>query len=434
MRTIKHLAPLAVAAVAVVAAPVHAKEAVIGLSPFGTPEQKLEEIKAIAFHLASTVEPGERAWVIDAFSQEEVAVFAVPNDPERYKRIKSKMRANEAFFAKTKRFADAARLPEGEAFAGQINMPRLMRTIGANYPADTARDLIIYAASPLFDDPNIPGLTMKTGAVPDDAHIVASRANTVYGGQGEEDFLANYTVHWGALDAGFVRNDRHLHFMQRYYALAIAARGGVLTTFATNPETAILNAAAGLSAPVSKAALKPDDQPTMIFYHEIEAALEEASIGSIYERRLSDRTPTTAELTAAEDVEIAIRWACDCDFDLVVQPLGGAPISFRKLQTSQGKLFKDFTSSDALNRGWETVAMDGPIDLTQTLVAANLFRGPAGSEVELRVAIGGETWGWRFVLAGKADGGKGFATTVQRKAAANTAWTIADLAALMEGS
>ena len=207
-----------------------------------------------------------------------------------------------------------------------------------------------------------------------------------------------------------------------------------MATFATNPETALSNAAAGLSAPVTEDALKPDEAPTMIFHHEIEAALEEASVGSIYERRLSDRTPDRSALTGAENVEFAIRWSCNCDFDLVVRPKGGAPISFRQLQTAEGRLFKDFTSSDALNNGWETVAMSGPIDLAQTLVATNLFRGPGHAEVELRVAIGAETWGWRFAFAGQADGGKGFATTLARAAAANTAWNVPDIAALLEGS
>ncbi len=415
-------------------APAAAKEAVIGLSPFGDPAAKLEEVKAIAFHLADTIEPGEQAYVVDAFTQEEIAVFAVPNDPKRFARPKARMKKNGAFFAAMKRFADAARAPEGGHFEGQIDAPRFWRTIGANYPAETARDLILYATSPLFDNPRIPGLTMKAGATPDDAHIAASRANSVYGSEGEEDALANYTLHWGAPDAGFVRNDRHLHFTQRFHALSVAARGGVLATFATNPETAILNAAAGLSAPVTKEALKPDEAPTMIYYHEVVAELEETTVTSIYERRLSDRKPDLTELTKAEGVEIAIRWSCDCDFDLTVLPPDGAPISYRQLETPQGRLFKDFTSSDALSNGWETVAMAGPVDLTSTAIALNLFRGGAGSEVELRIAIGGETWGRRFALSGAADGGEGFEETLHREAPANAAWAVPDLLTMLGGS
>lgn len=140
---------------------------------------------------------------------------------------------------------------------------------------------------------------------------------------------------------------------------------------------------------------------------------------------LSQRVPDMQELRVAANVEIAIRWDCACDFDLAVQVWGDDPISFRTPRQASGTLFKDFTSSASLNTAWETIAMPGPVDLQAMTVAVNQFNGPtSGAEVELRIAIDGETWGRRLSFTGPADRGAGFEQTLSRRASANPAWQV----------
>lgn len=425
MMSTKLMKTLMVAAVAASITPAEAKDTVVGLSPFGTPEVKLAEIKAVSNHLMETLKPGETGWVVDAYNQVQIAQITISTDPRKSKTLQRRLRNAPAFFANMKAFADASEVPLGEPFDGQIDFPGFMRNVGSNYPAKSSRDLILYAASPLNHDPRSPALSMKDGAIPDDASIAASRAENVYGAVGEANLLDYYTLHWGTNGAGWSLNDRHAHNLRRFVALSAAARGGVLATFAPEPEAALRNARSGISDPVGAYDFKPGDQPTMVTYQRVETALDIDAPGSIYQRALSERVAGVDELRQARNVEIAIRWTCDCDFDLAIKPAGAEPISFRNPQTPLGTLFKDFTSSADLDLGWETVSLPA-LDLTSAVVAINLYRGRPGTEVELRIAIGKETWGRSFVIQGGANGGAGFETTMQTGTPATTAWITVD--------
>ncbi|MEM9098689.1 MAG: hypothetical protein AAGC79_09205 [Pseudomonadota bacterium] len=424
------LAALAVAAA--ITDPAIGKETLIGVSPFGTPEAKLAEVKAIANHLLAVLEPGETGWVVNAYDQSQIAEITISTDPKKSESLQRRMRNAPEFFAGLKRFAEAAIVPTGENFAGQIDLPGFLRNVGANYPADRARDLILYNVSPLTHDPRSPHLSMKDGAVPDDASIAASRAVNVYGARGEEQLLTHYTVHWGANGLGWSQSDVHAYHIQLFLTHSVSKRGGKLVTFATDPATALRNGRAGISRPVTAAAFKPDDQPTMVTFPIGEVTTE--VMESIYERALSERVPSRVELTQARDVEIAIRWTCDCDFDLAIQLRGTDAISYRTPETPAGTLHKDFTSSEALELGWETVTLHGPLDLTTALIAINLYRGAPGAEVEIRIAVGAETWGRRYVIGSSADGGSGFAKTMRTGTPANGAWVMVDARALLGGA
>ena len=403
----------------------YAREAVVVLSPVGNAEGKLTEVEAVALHLIDTVEPGEEAWVINGLTQEQIAHYTLGNDPERYKNQRNRMRDNAAFFRNLKGFAEAAITPKEDVFAGKIDFPSVLRTLNANYPAGEARDLIFYNVSPVTHDPRHLDFSMLGSVIPDDDHIPSSRADTIYGASGEDAYLQNYAVHWGMNGTAWRVSARHEHFMVRFISGSVTSRDGTLSTFAQDPATALRNAKAGVSERIGQFAPELDGHRTMVHLRPT-AALEAGDAGgSIYERTLSQRTPDQDELRAAQNVEIAIKWDCACDFDLAVQVWGDAPISFRAPRGVSGTLFKDFTSSASLNTAWETIAMPGPVDLQALTVAVNQFSGASGgAQAELRIAIIGETWGRKLRVAGPADRGAGFERTLSRRAPANPAWLI----------
>ena len=415
-----------------------AKESIVGLSPIGTPEQKLAEIRAIGTYLAETTNAGETSVVVNALDQSEIARFIVPDDTERYDNPRSKMRANRPFFRDTKVFAETATAPSDENFAGQIDLPAFLRTVGLNYPAKNPRDLILYGVSPVTHYVLDPGHSMLDGVLPDHDHVAASRGNSPYGTAEQTGKLTNYTLHWGMRDTDWAVSDRHQHFMEEYISLSASVRGATLSTLAATPDTALRNAKAGIDASIGDYTLAPDGTLEMIHFRPKPAEQSHDTSIPIYERVLSDRVPERGELSAAQGVELAIRWECGCDFDLAVKPHGGAIISFREPQSADGRLYKDFTSSQDLNNGWETVALsgrNGSVDLTQILVAINLFSGTGRNHsVELRIAIAGETWGKRFEIRGSANGGTGFEQTLSRGRPANNAWIVPDLAKLLGGA
>lgn len=423
MTLIKRLSSsAAIVAAGLIAETAEAREAVVVLSPVGSAEDKLEEIKAIALHLIDTVEVGEEAWVINGLTQEQIAHYALGNDPERYANPRNKQRDNAAFFRDLKAFAEGATPPDGDLFAGQIDFPSTLRTVNANYPADTARDLIFYGVSPIRHDPRHLDWSMEDGVIPDDDHADASRAETPFGAAGESTYLQNYAVHIGIYGSEWRVSDRHWHFMVKHTWLSVTKRGGTLATFATDPATALRNAKSGIAERIGPFETDTDGHLTMVHYGEAAPVEREDVSLSIYDRVLSNRAPGMDEVRAAHNVELGIRWGCACDFDLAVQVRGEEPISYREPDGTSGTLFKDFTSSASLNTAWETIAMPGPVDLQTLTVAVNHFSGAStGAEVELRIAIDGETWGRTLRLAGPADSGAGFERTLARRAPANTA-------------
>lgn len=436
---------------------IDAREAIIGISPFGTVEEKTSEIKKLGAYVLETIVPGEKAVIVNAYDQSEIATFALPNDGKSYSSARAKQRANADFYRNTLAFAKAAITPSGEHFEGQIDISAFLRTVGQNYPTNTERDLILYDVSPVSDSSRDPAHSTKDGVVPSDAHIPASRADSPFGAAEQSGKLANYTVHWGLSDTSWIVSDRHAFYTERFMALSATARGATLATFAEDPDTALRNAKSGLSTPVGDFELDMDVPISMIHFRPtvidrtnnqadattstktdvVSATTSDVPVshgnGTIYDRPLSERIPEVGEITNASNVEIAIRWICDCDFDLAVKPEDGEIISFRTPLKSGGRLFKDFTSSKSLNNGWETVALSGEVNLQKVLIAVNLFRGWGGTKkVELRVAINGETWGKRFGIPGRADNGDGFQKTLNNGQPANPSWIVPTIAEILE--
>lgn len=402
-----------------------AKDTIVVISPFGTPEAKMAEMRAITTHFLKTVDPDEEAFVIDGLTQEQVAYYALPDDGKDYSSTKRRMRAVPSFFRDTKAFADAAQPASSPYHAGQINLAATLRTIARDYRLGSAQDLIFFAVSPITHDPRSEDFSMRGGAISNDAGIAASRFDWPYGAAEEAGRLSEITVHWGMNGDAWALNDRHAFAMEAYLANTFSVRGATLATLAPNPEDAVRSAARGLNDPIGLFAFTPDRPPMMMHYQPVVALPQALEDVPIYERTISDRVPSRAEIHQAQNVEIAISWDCACDFDIVVRPKNGEPISFRNTRTDAGTLFKDYTSAGDLNNGWETVQLGGPVDLSQALVAVNLYHAARPpSEVELRVAIDGETWSEVLTISGPADRGAGFADVIRSGAPANRAWTV----------
>lgn len=409
----------ALVATTALAPAVQAKETVFVVSPFATADAKDIQMRAIGAFLAQTTEPGETSYVLDGWSQETIARFIVPDDSARYSRSSSRMRANPAFFKDMKAFAETPPPAANNPHSGQVDWPAVFRRVGRDFAANDPRDLIFYDASPVYHDARSPEFSMRGGVLFTDAHLESSRDTTPFGAQGQSTYLSNYTVHWGMADDAWIVSDRHGHHAERMMALSISARSGVLATFAKDGATALENAHSGTSRPVGDYHLNSDGRLSMIGF-QLQA---EAPAVSIYDRVVSERAPALLELEHAQDVEIAIRWDCACDFDLAVKPAGGTTISFRSPSSAQGQLFKDFTSSSSLSNGWETIALAGPINLTRAVIAANLFSG-TGGRGEIRIAIADETWAAPFGVTGQANSGHGLDQTMTSGSPANMAWTV----------
>ena len=129
---------------------------------------------------------------------------------------------------------------------------------------------------------------------------------------------------------------------------------------------------------------------------------------------------------AASDVSIGVSWDVQgIDLDLYVRPMPTSDvIYYNHAQTSEGRLFKDFTNSPD---GFETVALNGVVDLSQLQLAVNFYggRNPGGVAGELRFAIGSQVWARPFHISSvTGNQGQGAEQALVAREVPNAAWVL----------
>ncbi|MEM1150135.1 MAG: hypothetical protein AAGI03_06210 [Pseudomonadota bacterium] len=419
------LATTLTALVLIAATQVRARPVVIGLSPSIEATEQNSVIRDVATYLAETVAPGETAHVIDAQSLKLIGTFTVP-EGTAYQSPRAKLKANRPLLRALKTFADGSVLDE--SLPGRMDLPGLLRHVGRTFPASGPADLIVIG-TPLHDDPRVPAFSMADGNVPNDGHITVGRDRSPYGVKGEVDRLAGYRVFFGA-PGNWAATDRHAHYVERFWALNIAARGGTLASFTGDLTTLLMQAATG-SASVENSmgthVLAPTDKLEMVRFLPTQIGTT-----TIYDRAVTETPPDAQLVRRAGAVELGIAWDCTaCDLDLYARPgLQSPTIFFGNKETADGRLFKDFRRSPAISNGFETIAFTAPVDLSKLTIGVNFFLGRVdSSEIrgEIRIAIGEETWAAPFVIParhGNLGGGRDAAIRDGR--APNAHWVMID--------
>ncbi|MCK5518872.1 MAG: hypothetical protein KAI61_05605, partial [Alphaproteobacteria bacterium] len=88
---------------------------------------------------------------------------------------------------------------------------------------------------------------------------------------------------------------------------------------------------------------------------------------------------------------------------------------------------KDYTQSPKTVNGYETVTFTSTVDLPDTLIAINWFGGnvPDGVHGEIRLAIGGKTYGLPFQInAHNGNSAVGRDATMESGKPANDNWLV----------
>jgi len=186
--------------------PVEAREFMVGLSPFQTPSAAKQQIKSVIGFLVETLEPGDRAWLFDAYFQTSLGQFSVPNK-SIYANPKAKLGANRQVVANLLKFAKEAREPKGRdqpSLMEAVRLPQFLRFIGENYPTSTEIDVIVLG-NPLFDDPLDKDFSMAQYRIPGDGHFSHDRRATPFGLKGQSGLLTKRRVHLGFPDESWKR-------------------------------------------------------------------------------------------------------------------------------------------------------------------------------------------------------------------------------------
>lgn len=406
-----------------------AREAVIGLSPLQAPESVRAQAERIVQHLVESIGTGETALLFDAANVRLIGSFTVP-DKAAYANPRAKLQANRKLLSDLKRFIDGAQPVPGRD--AHVDMPGFLAAVRQSYPVDHDRALIVLG-SPTYNNPKAPSVSMKGARVPSDGHLLASPADSPFGTAGLVGSLSGTDIYFGVVgkDDQAV-STQHAYHVERFWTLSAEAHGASMQYFGDDLETLLRLAAKDDSERRHAHPPAAEDKLEMLRFLP-----DDAEVPDLY------TAPTEAAAAAppvwqdARDVRVGLTWDCKaCDLDLYVRPAPGAPaIYFGKAETEAGRLFKDFRASPS--NGFETVQLNGAVDLSETHIAVNFYGGRSSSSSvngELRIAIGDSVWAAPFsIVASIGNRGAGAETAIAKKAAPNAQWVIVDPMGIITG-
>lgn len=461
---------VAIAALFLIGTKALAGDYIIGMSPNLRPTKAETQVKNVSNFLLDNLKPGDSAVVFNAYTNESLGEFKVPNRPAyRHKKVRMKLKPIRKGLLALRRFGKQAHLPEGaekKVPEGLVSWPDFLRFVAENYPAREKTDVILFG-SPFYvsTNPRMKDFSMLGGAVPGDGHLIASRSQTPFGTAGSEGLLSNFRVHFGLPNVTWKESDQHAHHVQRFISLFVERMGGELVSFTHDLPTLFRRVKEKAPAPNVQYALAPTGTLAMNSYVYADIAEKEVSGGEqpvgapevttpaprahveevpsppvvaqsvpIHERPISQKKVSPATARSAQLLEVGLSWVCPhsrCDYDIHAQAHPGAQVlNFSHTSTPEGTYFKDFTTSPRLtNNAYETIAFKVPVDLTRMKLAINFYGGevPQPNQVELRIAINGRTYMKRYLVhALRGNTGKGFQSTFQTGKPANPNWLVID--------
>ncbi|TLP43452.1 hypothetical protein FDK21_18040 [Cohaesibacter sp. CAU 1516] len=409
---------LALFAVTTLSTPSIARDMVFGFSSQQSPDVLKAQAEQAITHMLDKLEPGETARFFDASKGKLMATFKAPTG-KHANNTRVFLNANAKGLAGLKQFLKGAEAVPGRV--GGIDMPALFATLRQNYQTEEGADLILLG-SQIQDDPKSPSLSMVGGRVPNDGHIAAGVGESSYGTAGLSGSLKGYDVYIGTLTDDWAVSNAHRYHVKRFWSLSVEAHGGSLAYFGN--DLATLFEKAGTDAPDVKHSqpLVATDKLEMIQFGR-----DTGKVAEIYDARSMPEPAPEPVWRGAVNPRIGISWnAPNADLDLFVRPTPSSPVIFFGQATEEGQLYKDFRNSPV--NGFETVALNGTFDLSDTMLAINIYSGqvPAGGvSGEIRIAIGDQVWAKPFKIAEtRGNKGKGAETVMRDGQVPNKAWVI----------
>ncbi len=376
-----------------------AKDLVIGLSPYQESAAAEAQVKSVLQYLIKSLEPGDSAMIFDAYHIRTLGNFIVPNKPA-YRHPKAKIQANSKVVKNMLDFAKQARKPKGgdePSLMGAMRWPQALRFIGENYPAAKGSDLILLG-TPIYDDPNEKLFNMSAHLIPGDGHLAHARNVTPYGIKGQESLLSKWRVHLGFANRSWQKDENHGFRVQRFWTLHVEQQGGSLVSFTNDLPTLLQRVQSKVLTPKHSYELQKTAKLEMLQLSKPRVKQDR----SIYERPLSKEPPAEELVGRATNVEVGITWDCSwCDLDLYVRPGHSAKtLSFQTMESEAGEYFKDWQRSPRATNGYETVVLNGVVDMTTLFLAVNLYGGRTedGVQGELRISLDGQTYAAPFHL------------------------------------
>ncbi|MEL6313536.1 MAG: hypothetical protein AAFQ60_05750 [Pseudomonadota bacterium] len=402
--------------------PAQARDAVVALSSAQAEVVLKAQAEQALQHLIQTMAPGETSYFYDATAVRRIGTFEVPEEAGDWS-ARRLANHNKAGIAALGRFIRSARQIPGAP--GKIDLPGLLRTLRANAPAGEIGADLIVIGHPVHNPAKAPSQSMLGGRVPSDGHVAATPGQSVYATQGLAGSLEGYEVYFGLIGDDWSVSPPYTHHVKRFWTLSVEGHGASMAYI--GDDLATLYARAGRDAPNAPHSepLRSDEKIEMLTF-----AADDGSVPELFRTPLQEAPAAELVWRAASSVTIGITWEVEgADLDLYVRPNPSADvIYFNQADTTEGRLFKDFTLSPGT--GFETVALKQPVDVSRLQLAVNYYggaRSPSSVRGELRLAIDDAVWAVPFhIIAPQGNRGNGVETIVRENIAPSAAWIIVE--------
>jgi hypothetical protein len=406
----------------------NAQDLTIALSPHVSEAERREQGEATLRFLATHLQPGESAEIVNAYDLSPLATFEVP-EGRAYENPRAKLNVNRQAVAAVLQIESSSERQANEV-QRPINLPGLLRYLGETGPLGEGHDVVIIG-SPLYDMPLEANVSMRGGRVPGDGLIRGTRGSSPFGAEGMAGHLSGARIHFVALDTDWAMHDRHAFAVERFTALLVEAHGGHLVSFANDPASVFRAVETGSQTPERSFVLEDTDKLEMLIFPA------ESGLLSTGRNMANGDLVYTGPSRIDGPVEISLYWPCEtCDLDLHVRAAPDAAIlSYLRHNTSQGRFTRDVRMGGADRRALETIILNGPVELEALQLWVNFYGGASagGADSELRVTFGGTTYVRELHIPAPSGDGGTHRTTVIDGEQSDAAWlAITPLALIRE--
>jgi hypothetical protein len=390
------------------------------ISPtYTAPERK--QALAAAFDLAITeAKLGDTFRLLDAKTLTPVCTIALPADDPvlanpraRATRFRPQVAALAALL-KTEPL-----LPEAGAIPGEVHLPRLFDSLAQTRGSEAEETHLILVAQPFHHEAADPAFDFgpEQGDYPSDGLLASPKSESIFSTADSAGSLAKVTVHWAYVTEK-ATNAYHGECVGRFWSSYLHTRGATLATFTLDPKAATGAALKGRTTPCFNHQPDLAAKPMIMRAKRIrvEATESQAAVDEALPAFMTSSAAITTTRVKLEKapIKIGLTWADGgagaIDLDLYVKPTPSSKeISYRRVRTAEGTLYKDFQQSPQVAQsGFETVETIGEVDLRGVSAWVNFYAGEANAGVEatLRLSVDDQVFEKKLKLSGNA-GNKG---------------------------
>ena len=243
---------------------------------------------------------------------------------------------------------------------------------------------ILLIGNALYKDMKEPNFNMREGWFPTDGHIRANEKQSIYGTSNKNGYLKGVSLHHLVTnkdDEWF--SDLYKLRIKRFWSLFLKNQGGELSTFSTDADTAF-NRFSNHSKGVEIFNFDhTSDKLEMLKTRRVSVPIQPLSSNNIDDLddaefmndgiHISSIAPTAIK----GKLKIGISWTCTaCDLDLYAKSNGASKyLYYSNVLTSEGKYFKDFTTSPNTLNGLEYIQFTRDFEMNNMDIRVNFYKG-----------------------------------------------------------